>query len=74
MFTPDTTVLLQMEVLLMKTSAFLQRAHCAVRCTILNAAPTAFVPDDAMKQLDTLIVNEGEGAAITAQAGLTASS
>ena len=74
MFTPDTTVLLQMEVPLMENWAFLQRAHGAVRCTILNAAPTAFVPDDAMKQLDILIVNESEGAAITAQAGLTASS
>jgi ribokinase len=74
MFTPDTTVLLQMEVPLMENWAFLKRAHGAVRCTILNAAPTAFVPDDAMKQLDILIVNESEGAAIAAQAGLTASS
>jgi ribokinase len=71
MFTPDTTVLLQMEVPLLENWAFLQRAHGVVRRTILNAAPAAHVPDDAMEQLDILIVNEGEGAAIAAQAGLT---
>ncbi|MBT5107049.1 MAG: ribokinase [Rhodospirillaceae bacterium] len=70
-FTPDTTVVLQMEIPLPENWAFLHRAHGAVRRAILNAAPAGLVPNDALNHLDILVVNEGEGAEIAAQAGLT---
>ena len=73
-FTPDTTVLLQMEIPLSENRAFLHRAHGAVRRAILNAAPAGPIPDDALDCLDILVVNEGEGAMIATQAGLSASS
>jgi ribokinase len=69
-FTPDTTVILQMEIPLVENWVFLHRAHGAVRRAILNAAPASPVPNDALNHLDILVVNEGEGAEIAARASL----
>lgn len=67
-----TTLLMQMEVPPEQNWAVLQRAHDAGARTILNVAPAAPVPRDALEALDVLIVNELEAAAVAAELGLEA--
>lgn len=67
-----TTVLMQMEVPAEQNWAVLQRAHDAGARTILNVAPAAPVPADALAALDVLVVNELEATAVAAALGLEA--
>ncbi|MGY8961124.1 MAG: PfkB family carbohydrate kinase, partial [Alphaproteobacteria bacterium] len=68
-FTADDTLILQMEIPLVENLNILRRAHGHIGRTILNAAPAAAIPESALRCVDILIVNEGEGAAIAAQSG-----
>ena len=55
---PDTTLVLQLEVPIAEVAALASRAGGAR--VILNAAPAAALPDDLLRRLGTLIVNESE--------------
>ena len=67
---PDTLLLMQMEVPHEENWALLERAQAGGARTALNVAPAAPVPKTALDALDYLIVNEIEGAAIAAAAGI----
>ncbi|HET8727207.1 MAG TPA: ribokinase [Alphaproteobacteria bacterium] len=64
---PGATVLLQMEVPPAQNWAVVQRARDAGARTILNVAPAAPVPRDALEALDVLVVNELEAATVAAE-------
>ncbi len=70
--TPRTLVLLQMEVPAAENWRLVTRARQRGARTVLNAAPAAPIPADALQALDLLIVNRTEGAAIAAALGLAA--
>jgi ribokinase len=56
----DTVVVLQMEVPLAENWALLKRAQQAGARTLLNCAPAGDVPDEALRALSWLVVNESE--------------
>ena len=58
--TPRTTVLLQMEVPMTAMADLVQRAHRKEACIVWNLAPMQSVDLSLLKQVDCLIVNEGE--------------
>ena len=58
--TPRTTVLLQMEVPMTAMADLVQRAHRKEACIVWNLAPMQSVDLALLKQVDCLIVNEGE--------------
>src|SRR6185295_20101910 len=60
LLTPQTTVLLQMEVASQENWRVLRRARAAGARTVLNVAPAGEVPEDALQLIDVLIVNRGE--------------
>lgn len=60
LLTPDTTLVLQMEVTTAETIALIRRAKGRVGRIILNLAPAAALPRDVLSALDFLIVNETE--------------
>jgi ribokinase len=70
-FSTDDTLILQMEIPLAENWTILRHAHGRIGRTILNAAPAAPIPETALRCVDILVVNEGEGAAIAAQSGIT---
>ena len=57
-----STLILQMEVPAEETAALIHRAHDKGARIILNLAPAAPFPEDALRKIDVLIVNETEGA------------
>lgn len=57
---PGVTVLCQNEVPPAETHALLKRAKSRGARTILNLAPAGEPPEDVLRSLDLLIVNEGE--------------
>ncbi len=59
---PGATLLLQMEVPPAETAALIARAKAAGARVILNLAPAAALPEDALRALDVLVVNEAEAA------------
>ena len=63
-----TTLVLQLEVPLDEVAQLVSRAGGAR--VILNAAPAAALPEDLLRQVDTLIVNETEAAIVGAEHGL----
>ncbi len=67
---PETLLLMQMEVPYEENWALLERARAGGARIALNVAPAAPVPEAALEALDFLIVNEIEGAAIAAAAGI----
>jgi ribokinase len=68
--TPATTLLLQMEVPAEETAALVLRARArGVRRVLLNLAPAAPLPAEALRALDLLIANEGEAAWLAARLG-----
>jgi ribokinase len=69
LLTPQTTVLLQMEVAPEANWRVLRRARAAGARTVLNVAPAGEVPQDALQLVDVLIVNRGELAVISGGAG-----
>ncbi len=56
------TVLLQMENDPAETAALIARARAAGARVVLNLAPAAMLPREALQALDLLVVNSGEGA------------
>ena len=59
---PDATVVLQMEVPTAETAALIAKARAARSRIVLNLAPAAMLPEDALRALDVLVVNETEAA------------
>ena len=72
--TPDTLLVLQMELPPEQNWALLQRARARGCRAILNVAPAAAVPEAALRDLDLLVVNEHEALAIAGGLGLDTSS
>lgn len=60
LLTPNSTVVLQMEVALDENWRLLHRAKAAGARTLLNVAPAALVPGEALDLTDLLVVNRGE--------------
>ena len=60
LLTQTTTLLLQMEVTTAETIALIHRARARGCRIILNLAPAAPLPDDVLRQIDLLVVNETE--------------
>ena len=66
--TPSATLLLQMEVPAEETAALIHRAlGCRI---ILNLAPARWLPEDALRALDILVVNETESTALSTRLGI----
>ncbi len=59
---PATTLVLQMEVPADQTAALIARGRASRARIVLNLAPAAALPEDALRALDVLVVNETEGA------------
>jgi ribokinase len=70
LLTPNTTVVLQMEVTAEENWRLLQRARAAGARTLLNVAPATFVPADALDLTDLLVVNRGELEALASTFGI----
>ena len=66
---PDTTLLLQMECDPAETATLIRRARGAGCRVILNLAPPAPLPLDALQAVNVLVVNEAEGAWLGAHLG-----
>ncbi|HTT78659.1 MAG TPA: PfkB family carbohydrate kinase [Stellaceae bacterium] len=66
LLTPGTTLVCQMEVPAEENWALLRRARTAGTRTILNLAPAAPVPPDAVADIDILVANRGEAAVLGA--------
>lgn len=65
LLTPDTTLVLQMEVPAEQTAALMRRAKANGVRTILNLAPA--LPIDALADVDILVLNEPEAAWLAGQ-------
>ncbi len=70
LLTPNTTIILQMEVTAEENWRLLRRAKAAGARTVLNVAPAALVPADALDLTDLLIVNRGELEALASTFGI----
>jgi ribokinase len=70
LLTPETTLLLQMEVPAEQTTTLIRRAKARQARVILNLAPA--LPIDAMDAVDILIVNETEAAWLAERLGTAA--
>ena len=68
---PGATVLCQNEIRPQETFAALTRAKRRGARTVLNVAPAAPVPEEVLKALDVLVVNELEAEAVAGSAGGT---
>ncbi|HTV90073.1 MAG TPA: ribokinase [Stellaceae bacterium] len=66
LFGPQTTLLCQMEVPAAENWALLRRARSSGARTMLNLAPAAPVPPATFADIDILVANGGEAAALTA--------
>ena len=67
----ETTVLIQqMEVASAENWALIRRAKERGARVILNVAPAGMVPNDVLKQIDILVVNELEGQGLARELGL----
>ena len=71
--TPDTLLVLQMELPPEENWALLKRARARGCRAILNVAPAAPVPEAALRDLDLLVVNEHEALSIAGTLGLDTS-
>jgi ribokinase len=69
---PEATLLLQMESDPNETAALIARARGRVGRTVLNLAPAAAVPVEALRAVDILTVNEPEAAWLGAHLGVGA--
>jgi ribokinase len=59
---PDATLVLQMEVDAAETAELIARARAVGTRIVLNLAPAAALPEDALRALDVLVVNATEAA------------
>ena len=69
---PDTILVLQMEVPAEQTAALIRRARARRARIILNLAPAAPMPDDALRMVDWLVVNATEADWLGAHLGAAA--
>ena len=67
--TPETWLVLQMEVPHAENWALVARAHDRGARVILNVAPAAAVPPEALARIDVLVVNEVEARMLARLAG-----
>jgi ribokinase len=67
---PDTVVAVQMEVSDRENWALVKRAKARGARVILNVAPAGMVPDEVLKAVDILVVNEHEGQTVAHEVGL----
>lgn len=67
---PNTVVALQMEVSPSENWALVKRAKAKGARVILNVAPAGMVPDEVLKAIDILVVNETEGQTVAQEVGL----
>lgn len=67
--TPATTLLLQMEVPAEETAALIRRARARGARILLNLAPAAPLPGDALRAVDLLVANAAEAAWLAARLG-----
>jgi ribokinase len=70
--TPATTLLLQMEVPAAENAALIHRARARGARVVLNLAPAAELPMDALRALSLLVANEHEAAWLAARLGCAA--
>lgn len=70
MLTPDTWLVLQMEVDVAENWALIRRARDRGARILLNVAPAGAVPAEALDAVDILVVNQVEAAMIAAAEGL----
>ncbi|MCR9218835.1 MAG: ribokinase [Alphaproteobacteria bacterium] len=70
--TPETLLLLQMEVTAAENWRLIERAKKRGARIILNAAPAAMVPEDVLQSIDVLVANEVEGGLIAREVGIDA--
>lgn len=70
--TPETTLLLQMEVTESENWRLVERAKKRGARVILNVAPAGMVPEAVLQSIDVLVANEVEGAAVAREVGLDA--
>ncbi|MEQ8603489.1 MAG: ribokinase [Marivibrio sp.] len=68
--TPETTLLLQMEVTESENWRLVERAKKRGARVILNVAPAGMVPESVLQSIDVLVANEVEGAAVAREVGL----
>ena len=69
LLSPATILVLQMEVPAAETAALIRRARARGARIVLNLAPAAPLPEDALRSLDVLVVNETESAWLCARLG-----
>lgn len=67
--TPQTTLVLQMEVPAQENWTIIRRAKSLGAKIILNLAPSNLVPEDILKSLDVLILNEIEASLLAMHLG-----
>lgn len=72
LLTPETVVVMQMEVPPAENFRLLKRAKAKGAKTVLNVAPAREVPSDALHDVDYLIVNEIEAETVMGQEGKSA--
>ena len=72
--TPSTTLVLQQEVPASANAALITRARRRGARIILNAAPARAVEIDVLRDIDVLVVNESEAAALAGRHGWPATS
>jgi ribokinase len=70
---PGTTLVLQMEVPPAETTDLIARARAGGARIVLNLAPAAALPEDALRSVDVLVVNETEAAWLAGHLGCSAS-
>jgi ribokinase len=68
--TPETVLLLQMEVTAGENWRLVERAKKRGARILLNAAPAAMVPQDVLQSIDVLIANEVEGGHVAREVGI----
>ncbi len=68
--TPETVLLMQMEVTPAENWALVKRAKAKGARIVLNVAPAGMVPEEVLKMVDFLIVNELEGQTVATEVGL----
>jgi ribokinase len=66
---PAATLVLQMEVPPLENATLIARARTAGVRVVLNLAPAVALPEDALRAVDVLVVNETEGAWLAGHLG-----
>jgi ribokinase len=66
---PDSTLLLQMEVSAGETTSLIHRARANGVRIILNLAPASSLPEQALRDVDILVLNETESAWLAEHSG-----